>query len=87
MPPPQAGPLQLYRAILRAARAMPTARRRAFVVQKAREEFEKARNEQDGKKVTFALQYGELQLETIRIQAQSLSALHCDPLYHNKREI
>lgn len=80
-------PLHLYRHILRAARGMPTARRRAFVAQKAREEFDKARDERDAEKVAFALSYGELQLETIRIQARSLSALHCDPLYHNKREI
>ncbi len=82
-----AGALQLYRAILRAARGMPTARRRAFVCDKARKEFEAARHEPDQEKVAFALSYGELQLETIRIQAQSLSKLHCDPLYHNKREI
>lgn len=86
-PSSAAAPLQLYRSILRAARGMPTPRRRAFVVQKARLEFEAARHERDPEKVAFALSYGELQLETIRIQAQSLSALHCDPLYHNKREI
>lgn len=85
MPPSTA--LHLYRAILRAARGMPTPRRRDFVVKKARQEFEKARHERDTEKVVFALSYGELQLETIRIQAQSLSDLHCNPLYHNKGEI
>lgn len=56
------------------------------MVKKAREEFEAARNA-EGEKAVFALSYGELQLETIRIQAQSLSALLASPLYHNKREI
>lgn len=87
MSPPSAPALHLYRSILRAARGMPTARRRAFVVDKARKEFDATRHEQDPEKVAFALSYGELQLETIRIQAQSLSALNSDPLYHNKREI
>lgn len=87
MSPPSAPALKLYRSILRAARMMPTARRRAFVVDKARSEFEAVRQEQDPKKVAFAFSYGELQLESIRIHAQSLSALHSDPFYHNKREI
>lgn len=80
-------PLQLYRAILRAARGMPTARRRDFVVRKAREEFKAQRDERDPEKVAFAVAYGELQLDTIKIQAQSLSALASDTLYHNKHEI
>lgn len=79
--------LQLYRAIWRASRGMPTIRRKKFVRDKLREEFEAARYETDPSKVAFALEYAALQLDTVRIQAASLSKLVCDPMYHNKREI
>lgn len=79
--------LSLYRAILRSARAMPTKRRTAFVVDKARQEFKSGANEKDPEKINFAYSYGELQLDTIRIQAASLSNLAKNPCYHNKDEI
>lgn len=79
--------LSLYRAIWRASRGMPTLRRTTYVRDKLREEYEQSRKETNPDKVSFALSYAELQLETIKIQAKSLSALHCDPLYHNQREI
>lgn len=66
---------------------MPTARRQRFVRDKLRDEYEAARHEIDASKVAFALDYATLQLETIKIQAVSLTKLNCDPLYHNKREI
>ena len=79
--------LHLYRAIWRASRGMPTPRRQRFVRDKLRDEYEAARHETDASKVAFALDYATLQLDTIKIQAASLTKLNCDPLYHNKREI
>jgi len=66
---------------------MPTARRQQFVRGKLRDEYEAARQETDATKISFALDYAALQLDTIKIQAASLTKLNCDPLYHNKREI
>lgn len=86
-PTTSAQALQLYRAIWRASRGMPTPRRQRFVRDKLRDEYEAARHETDPTKVAFALDYAALQLDTIRIQAASLTKLNCDPLYHNKREI
>ena len=55
----------LYARILRAARAMPTSNRRAFVRKKARDEFEAARATSDPAALTLLFAYGETSLENI----------------------
>jgi hypothetical protein len=71
MPPPR-GALALYREILRAARALPTSSRRAYVRRKLREEFVAARDA-SGERLTFLLAYGEVCLENVQAQAAHLS--------------
>ena len=64
--------LSLYRAILRAARALPTRNRKVFVLKKARAEFAAARTETDPARLAFLLDYAAVSLDNIRAQAVHL---------------
>lgn len=66
-------PLSLYRAILRAARQMPTSNRRQYILKKARAEFEASRAEKDPARVQFLLDYGSVSLDNINAQAAHLN--------------
>jgi hypothetical protein len=63
--------LSYYRSILRAARAMPTANRVAFVRRKARDEFEAGRAA-TGEQAEFLFKYAEISIENIEVQARHL---------------
>ena len=65
-------PLPLYRAILRAARAMPTHNRRTFIAKKARAEFAAARAETDPARLALLLDYAAVSLDNIHAQAAHL---------------
>lgn len=67
--------LQLYRALLRASRRLPSLHRQQHVARKARHEFEHNRHCADQEQVDFLLRLGELQLENCLEQAKHLSAL------------
>ena len=67
-------PLSLYRAILRAARLMPTSNRRQYIQKKARAEFESSRGERDPARIQFLMDYGLLSLDNILAQAAHLNA-------------
>lgn len=67
--------LALYRDILRAARALPTPHRRAFVAKAARDRFEKQRAITDPAAIEEAFIYGESSLEQVRAQAAHLSTV------------
>lgn len=79
--------LHLYRAILRSARGMPTERRIQYIKKKARDEFEEGRKVSDSAQIEFLFNYGEVQLETIRVQSKSFSDLICNPHYVNTNGI
>jgi hypothetical protein len=66
--------LSLYRAILRAARQMPTRNRRQFILKKARHEFEAAKAETDPARIAFLMDYGALSLDNINAQAAHLKS-------------
>eukprot|EP00741_Cyanophora_paradoxa_P010014 tig00000157_g9700.t1 len=67
--------LSLYRAILRAAKGMPTDNRVGFIRAKTRHEYDKARGETDPEKIDFLLRLGWTQLDSIQVQAQHLTEL------------
>jgi hypothetical protein len=64
--------LSLYARILRAARALPTSNRRAYIRKKARDEFEAARGA-SGERQSFLFAYGEVSVDNIVAAAQHLS--------------
>jgi Complex 1 protein (LYR family) len=66
-------PLALFRAILRAARTMPTTNRREFIKKKARAEFEKARSETNAEKLAMLVAYAEVSLDNILAQSAHLA--------------
>jgi hypothetical protein len=68
-------PLYLYRAILRAARSMPTTDRRRFVEVRARQGFEEARDLTAVEEIKQQFVLGEFQLDTVREQATHLTQL------------
>ncbi len=64
-------PLSLYRALLRAARTLPTENRRAFVRRKARDEFAAARDAA-GERRDFLLRYAETSIDNVVAMAAHL---------------
>lgn len=78
----------LYTRILRAARAMPTSNRRAFVCKKARDEFEAARKTTDREQLLLLFAYGETSLDNIEAIAAHLRhtdlSHEFDPLVQRK---
>ncbi|GAQ78130.1 hypothetical protein KFL_000080340 [Klebsormidium nitens] len=67
--------LALYRAFYRAAKSMPTANRRDYIRKKSRFEFEENRHETDPSRIRGLLQFADLQLDNVQIQAKHLSEL------------
>ena len=65
------GPLSFYRSILRAARALPSTNRRAFVRRRARDEFEAGRSAV-GDQVDLLLRYADISVDNIEAQALHL---------------
>jgi len=63
--------LSLYRAILRAARELPSANRRAFVRRKARDEYAAARDA-TGARLELALAFAEISVDNVAAQAAHL---------------
>jgi hypothetical protein len=68
-------PLHIYRAMLRAARSMPTTDRRRFVEVRARQGFEKARDLITVEEIRQQIVLAEFQLDTVREQATHLTQL------------
>ncbi len=55
--------------------SFPTENRRQWVRERARREFEAARDERDPEQLEFLYRLGETQLETLQLQSQHLSRL------------
>jgi len=70
----QPAPLSLYRALLRAARLMPTSNRRQYIKKRARAEFESSRGETDPARIRFLMDFGMVSLDNIHAQAAHLNA-------------
>lgn len=66
--------LASYRALLRAARALPTLNRRLYVQKRARAEYVAARSETDPEKIAFLLQFAAVSLDNVESQARTLKA-------------
>jgi len=66
--------LASYRALLRAARALPTLNRRLYVQKRARAEYAAARSETDPEKIAFLLQFAAVSLDNVESQARTLKA-------------
>jgi hypothetical protein len=64
--------LSAYRALLRAARELPTSNRKAWVKKRVREDFRAARGEQDPERVAFLLQFADVSLENVQSQVSTL---------------
>ncbi|KAN0055587.1 hypothetical protein ACTA71_008703 [Dictyostelium dimigraforme] len=67
--------LKLFRNILRERLGLPTENRREYILIKTRQEFRKAKNETDPKKLRGLTIIGNTQLDTVIIQAKHLSSI------------
>jgi len=75
--------LSLYRQLMRAAKKMPTANRRNFVVNKTRDEYRDNMEITDAEQIEFHLRLADTHLDTVIVQAEHLTKLHNDPAYFN----
>lgn len=64
--------LASYRALLRAARLLPTLNRRKHVEARVRADFRAARAEADPEKLAFLLSFADISLDNVQSQASTL---------------
>ncbi|KAK5584699.1 hypothetical protein RB653_006315 [Dictyostelium firmibasis] len=67
--------LKLFRNLLRERLGLPTENRREYILIKTRQEFRKAKNETDPKKLRSLTIIGNTQLDTVIVQAKHLSSI------------
>ncbi|KAM9998195.1 hypothetical protein ACTFIY_007858 [Dictyostelium cf. discoideum] len=78
--------LKLFRNILRERLGLPTENRREYILIKTRQEFRKAKNETDPKKLRGLTIIGNTQLDTVIVQAKHLSSiLDREPTQYEQR--
>lgn len=75
--------LSLYRQLMRAAKKMPTANRRNFVINKTRDEYRDNMDLANAEEIEFYLRLADTHLDTVIVQAEHLTKLHNDPTYFN----